>query len=452
MAAVGMGSSYINIPALAIHRPPTISAPVSQHSCDQDDSLYAGIEPGSSACRCWSMALLQNRDACKSWTSLLVTVSQMVDWVHFTTTHDTFHQVVSPKIWEAVNKLSGIYADEESTVDLATELKQLLMEHSWNGRSFAQDVSAVNLLSALKSFKLKCERPLGKGAYAKVFLSRSQLTDEVVVHKHVQIDSPEHGLPLHVLRELAILQKMRHPHIVRLHDVLYRETEVVLTLEYMDCNLRELLRNSGPLNIVLVKSFTHQILQGVAYAKAKRCVHRDLKPANILVAPRYGIVKLADYGLGRAYDFSGGKYTRQVMTLRYRAPEIMLGVREYSAAVDMWSVGCIMAEMVRGDTPFKGENEIDQLLKIFELLGRPCPEEWPEVQQGENFQTCFPRWPRPSSLSHLAPGLDEDGLDLLTKMLVYNPQKRISADEALQHPWFHDVQLPQEAQAEAGQR
>ena len=89
------------------------------------------------------------------------------------------------------------------------------------------------------------------------------------------------------------------------------------------------------------------------------------------------------------------------MTLRYRAPEIMLGVREYSAAVDVWSVGCIMAEMVRGDTPFRGENEIDQLLKIFELLGRPCPQEWPEVQQGENFQTCFPRWPKPDSLSHV---------------------------------------------------
>lgn len=162
-----------------------------------------------------SMALLQNRDACKSWTSLLITVSQMVDWVHFTTTHDTFHQVVSPRIWEAVNKLSGIYADEDATVDLATELKQLLMQHSWDGRAFAEDVSAVDLLSALKGFRLKCERPLGKGAYAKVFLARSQLTDEVVVHKHVQIDSPEHGLPLHVLRELSILQKMRHPHIVR---------------------------------------------------------------------------------------------------------------------------------------------------------------------------------------------------------------------------------------------
>ena len=94
-------------------------------------------------------------------------------------------------------------------------------------------------------------------------------------------------------------------------------------------------------------------------------------------------------------------YAVQVMTLRYRAPEIMLGVREYNAAVDVWSVGCMMAEMVRGDTPFRGENEIDQLLKIFELLGRPCPQEWPEVQQGENFQTCFPRWPKPASLAHV---------------------------------------------------
>lgn len=98
--------------------------------------------------------------------------------------------------------------------------------------------------------------------------------------------------------------------------MLYHPNEVILTLEYMDCNLRELLRNSGPLSLVLVKSFTHQILQGVAYAKTKRCVHRDLKPANVLVMPRQGIVKLADYGLGRAHDFSGGRYTRQVSLCR----------------------------------------------------------------------------------------------------------------------------------------
>jgi serine/threonine protein kinase len=98
----------------------------------------------------------------------------------------------------------------------------------------------------------------------------------------------------------------------RLHDVLYRPGEVILTLEYLDCNLRELLRNTGALSLILVKSFTHQMLQGLAYAKAKRCMHRDLKPANVLVLPRQGIVKIADFGLGRAHDFGGGRYTRQV--------------------------------------------------------------------------------------------------------------------------------------------
>jgi serine/threonine protein kinase len=100
--------------------------------------------------------------------------------------------------------------------------------------------------------------------------------------------------------------------VCRLYDVLYRPTEVILTLEFLDCNLRELLRNTGPLSIVFAKSFTHQILQGIAYLKSKRCIHRDLKPANILVLPRQGIVKIADFGLGRSHDLSGGRYTRQV--------------------------------------------------------------------------------------------------------------------------------------------
>jgi serine/threonine protein kinase len=99
----------------------------------------------------------------------------------------------------------------------------------------------------------------------------------------------------------------------RMYDVLYRPTEVILVLEFLDCNLRELLRGAGPLSVVLAKSFTHQILQGLAYAKSKRCIHRDLKPANILVLPTRGIVKIADFGLSRSHDFAGGRYSRQVM-------------------------------------------------------------------------------------------------------------------------------------------
>lgn len=103
----------------------------------------------------------------------------------------------------------------------------------------------------------------------------------------------------------------------RMYDVLYRPTEVILVLEFLDCNLRQLLRGAGPLSVVLTKSFTHQILQGLAYAKSKRCIHRDLKPANILVLPRQGIVKIADFGLSRSHDFAGGRYTRQVMSFPF---------------------------------------------------------------------------------------------------------------------------------------
>lgn len=140
--------------------------------------------------------------------------------------------------------------------------------------------------------------------------------------------------------------------------MLYHPNEVILTLEYMDCNLRELLRNSGPLSLVLVKSFTHQILQGVAYAKTKRCVHRDLKPANVLVMPRQGIVKLADYGLGRAHDFSGGRYTRQV-----RVPTVRL---------DACLMGACPAAQITNARSFTGSLVISPSLLVCCLLFRFC--------------------------------------------------------------------------------
>jgi Protein kinase domain len=162
------------------------------------------------------MALLHNHDACESWRTLLTTVTQMVDWVHLTTSVETFNSVISPKIQKALATFSGTYVDQESSTDLSTELAYFLMEHyGWNGQRFERGVDPVDLLSALKSFRVTSEKTLGKGAYARVFLARNQLTGETVVHKHVTLDSSEHGLPLHVLRELAILKKMRHPHIVR---------------------------------------------------------------------------------------------------------------------------------------------------------------------------------------------------------------------------------------------
>jgi hypothetical protein len=162
------------------------------------------------------MALLRNHDAFRSWNMLLEAVEQMVDWVHLTATAETFNRVISPKIVDTVLCFSRSCVDAENGTDLGRELDKFLTErHRWNGRKFDAHVSAMDLLSSLKSFRVVSEKQLGKGAYARVMLARSLLTGEVIVHKHVQLETLEHGMPLHVLRELALLKKMRHPHVVR---------------------------------------------------------------------------------------------------------------------------------------------------------------------------------------------------------------------------------------------
>jgi hypothetical protein len=162
------------------------------------------------------MALLRNHDAFRRWNMLLDAAEQMVDWVHLTATVETFNKVISPKIRATVECFSRSCVDPENEADLGVELDKFLTErHRWNGKEFDAHVSAVDLLSSLKSFRVVSEKPLGKGAYARVMLARSLLTGELIVHKHVRLETLEHGMPLHVLRELALLKKMRHPHVVR---------------------------------------------------------------------------------------------------------------------------------------------------------------------------------------------------------------------------------------------
>lgn len=161
------------------------------------------------------MALLRHHEAYRQWSTLLEAVEQMVDWVHFTATVDTFNSVLAPKLVETIACFSAC-VDPDTGVNLGAELDQFLRErHRWSGAQFDVHVNAVDLLSSLKSFRVVSEKPLGKGAYSRVMLARSLLTGETIVHKHVQLESAEHGMPLHVLRELALLKKMSHPHVVR---------------------------------------------------------------------------------------------------------------------------------------------------------------------------------------------------------------------------------------------
>ncbi|CAH2036680.1 unnamed protein product [Thlaspi arvense] len=198
----------------------------------------------------------------------------------------------------------------------------------------------------------------------------------------------------------------------------------------------------------------YQLCKGMAFCHGHGVLHRDLKPHNLLMDRSTMTLKIADLGLARAFTLPMKKYTHEILTLWYRAPEVLLGATHYSTAVDMWSVGCIFAELVNKQAIFAGDSELQQLLRIFRLLGTPNEQVWPGVSTLKDWHE-YPQW-KPMSLSTAVPNLEEAGLDLLSKMLEYEPAKRISAKKAMEHPYFDDLpdkanqdSLPVEQQTEA---
>jgi cyclin-dependent kinase len=166
-------------------------------------------------------------------------------------------------------------------------------------------------------------------------------------------------------------------------------------------------------------------------------LHRDLKPQNLLIN-REDILKLADFGLARAFGIPVKNFTHEVVTLWYRAPDVLMGSKNYSTSVDIWSVGCIFAEIVNRKPLFAGNNEEEQLQKIFQIRGTPTEEDWPGFKELPLFPQEGQIQHKPKSLADKVP-LCEAGLDLLDKMLQSNPNKRITAKQAMAHPYFKDV-------------
>ncbi|XP_076888322.1 cyclin-dependent kinase B2-2-like [Bidens hawaiensis] len=238
----------------------------------------------------------------------------------------------------------------------------------------------------------------------------------------------------------------RDPHVVQLMDVKQGinkngNTMLYLVFEYMETDLKKFIRSyrqTGE-NIPpkVVKSLMYQLCQGVAFCHSHGILHRDLKPHNLLMDRKTLALKIADLGLSRAYKVPVPKYTHEILTLWYRAPEVLLGSTHYSTSVDMWSVGCIFAELVMKTAIFAGDSELQQLLHIFRLLGTPNEEIWPGVSKLKDWHE-YPQW-KPKPVSTSVPNLDANGLDLLSKMFEYEPLKRISAKKAMEHPYFDDL-------------
>lgn len=289
---------------------------------------------------------------------------------------------------------------------------------------------------------------IGEGTYGVVYKARDQMTGEIIALKKIRLEAEDEGVPSTAIREISLLKELAHPNIVSLHNVVHQDNKLYLVFEFLDRDLKKYMELCGKnLHRMLVKSYLQQLVKGIAHCHAHRVLHRDLKPQNLLIDKK-GNLKLADFGLARAFGVPVRTYTHEVVTLWYRAPEILLGGKQYSTPVDVWSIGCIFAEMVTRKSLFPGDSEIDQLYKIFRLLGTPTEATWPGVSQYKDHKETFPKW-KAQGLAEAVKGLEPQGVDLLSKMLIYEPTKRISAREALKHPYFDELNKLQQQQQQS---
>jgi len=300
--------------------------------------------------------------------------------------------------------------------------------------------NSTSSLDELSRFE-KLEK-IGEGTYGVVYKAKdTENSNRLVALKRIRLETESEGIPSTAVREISLLRELNHPNVVRLLDVIHAQKKLFLVFEYMEMDLKKYIdtRSSG-LDIAQVKSYVYQMLAALVYCHTRRILHRDLKPQNLLLDAK-GNLKLADFGLARGFTIPMRTYTHEVVTLWYRAPEILLGTRFYTTTVDVWSVGCIFAEMLTRKPLFPGDSEIDQLFRIFRTLGTPDENVWPGLARLPDFKPCFPRW-EAQRLEDFVPSLKTcpEGLVLLQDFLRYYPEARISAKNAMASPFFAGVQ------------
>lgn len=288
---------------------------------------------------------------------------------------------------------------------------------------------------------------IDEGTYGVVFRARETETGEVVALKQLKVQAAksDDGFPVASLREISILLKLDHQNIVRCREVAVGITQnhIFMVLDYAEHELKVLIERHR-FGVAEIKCLMAQLLDGIQYLHDLWIMHRDLKTTNVLVNNN-GVLKVCDFGLARYYGAPIRPYTLRVVSLWYRAPELLMGVRRYTTAVDVWSVGCILAEFFKRRPLFEGKVELHQLQLIYDLVGVPTEESWPGYEALPNrrqfdFKLSLPRWREVFPVG----GLSDAGLELLRQLLECCPDRRCSAAGAREDPYFWEPPLAQE--------
>lgn len=294
------------------------------------------------------------------------------------------------------------------------------------------------------------ELQVGEGTYGKVYKARNSETGKMAALKRLRLESERDGVPITAIREVKLLQALRHPGIVSLREMMVETGSIYMAFEYMDHDLAGILAHPDlTLTNGQKKYLFKQMLSGLAYLHHRGVLHRDIKGSNILI-DNNGVVKIADFGLARTVDLSNpfAHYTNRVITLWYRPPEILLGATVYSDGVDVWGLGCLLVELFTKRAIFQTQDEIAQLNAVFDIMGTPTCETWPELESMPWYRLMMPSKDTPAKSNRFSELYSEtlptfNCLDLAGKMLSVNPKARISAQGALDHEYFVEDPAPE---------
>ncbi|KAG1907744.1 Pkinase-domain-containing protein [Suillus fuscotomentosus] len=301
-------------------------------------------------------------------------------------------------------------------------------------------MDAVEKANTARQKRWVKDRKVGEGTYAVVYQGREASTSRKVAIKKIKVGQFKDGLDMSAIREVKYLRELHHQNVIELLDVFSSKTNLNLVLEFLDSDLEMIIQDRSLVFLPAdIKAWMAMTLRGLEFCHRNFMLHRDLKPNNLLIASD-GQLKIADFGLARDFADPGHKMTCQVITRWYRPPELLFGCRYYSSAVDIWSVGCIFAELMLRTPYLPGESDMDQLKTIFRALGTPTEEDWPGHTKLPDYVPVgqFPRTP----LRDLFTAASGDTLNLLSRFLVYEPRKRISARDALNHAYFFALPHP----------